>query len=286
MARKLLRFTLSFFLLFTFYLVTYPLSLLIKDINRRILLTTRLSSFWCRALLKALDIKVDTRLHPDVDKSRTYFVAANHLSYLDIFIISSVLPSVFVASVDGVKESPVLGKITELSGGVFVERRCKWGILKEIETISGIMRSGHNIVLFPEGTTSDGEALLPFKTSFFRTPQLSQVDVLPVCIKYTKANGEPLSDQNRFSVFFYGKITFFKHLLKMLDLRSIDAELIFLEPIKTENYTSRKEIAKEAFNLINQEYQTRIYKIYDYKTKGFCEKTYTGRSCTKDGFSY
>ena len=286
MARKLIRFALSFFLLSTFYLVTYPLWLLVKNKQRRLLLTTRLSSYWCRALLRALDIKVDTRLHPDVDKSKTYFVAANHLSYLDIFIISGVLPSVFVASVDGVKESPVLGKITELSGGVFVERRRKWGILKEIDTISGIMNMGHNVVLFPEGTTSDGEALLPFKTSFFRTPQLSRVDVLPVCIKYTKANGEPLSDQNRFSVFFYGKITFFKHLFKMLDLRSIDAELKFLGPIKTENYLCRKEIAKEAFTVINKEYQTRTYKIYDYKTKGFCEKTYSGSGFTKDGFSY
>lgn len=286
MGRKLIRFSLSFFLLFSFYLVTYPLSLLVKNKQRRLSLTTKLSSYWCRALLRALDIKVDTKLHPRVDNDKTYFIAANHLSYLDIFIISSVLPSVFVASVDGVKESPVLGKITELSGGVFIERRRKWGILKEIDTISGIMSSGHNIVLFPEGTTSDGEALLPFKTSFFRTPQLSKVDVLPVCIKYTKADGEPLSDQNRFSVFFYGKITFFKHLFKMLDLRSIDAELTFLEPIKTNNYSCRKQIAKEAFTLINKEYQTQTYRIYDYKTKGFCEKTYTGSSFTKDGFSY
>lgn len=286
MARKLLRFSLSFLLLSSFFLVTYPVSLVVRDKRKSLWITTRLSAYWCRALLKALDIKANTKIHAGINKSKTYFVTANHLSYLDIILISSVLPSVFVASVDGVKENPVLGKITELAGGLFIERRRKWGILKEIESISGIMNMGYNVMLFPEGTTSDGEGQLPFKTSFFRTPQLSRVDVLPICIKYTKANGEALSDENRFSVLFYGKITFFKHLFKLLDLKSIDAELTLLEPVETSGVECRKEIAARTFTVIKQAYETQKYKIYDYKTQNFREKTYTCKHFPKDSFTY
>ncbi len=287
MVRKLYRFFLCALLLLSFFLVTYPLSLFIKDKKKKLTLTTRLSSQWCRMLLKALAVRVDTKIHSSYSSAKSFFVPANHLSYLDIFVISSALPSVFVASVDGVKENLILGKITELSGGVFIERRWKWGILKEIEEISSIMDMGFNVVLFPEGTTSDGTGMLPFKTPFFRTPQLSRADVLPTCIKYTKANGEALSTENMFSVFFYGKITFFKHLFKLLSLKSIDVELSVLEPIGTEEKVCRKELAREAFSAIQKEYLTEKYKIYDYKTKEYQEKTYTAvKSVPSDSFSY
>lgn len=286
MVRRLYRLLLCALLLLSFFTVTYPLSLLIKDKKKKLTLATRLSSLWCRMLLKALVVRVDTKIHSS-SPGKKYLIVANHLSYLDIFVISSVMPSVFVASVDGVKENLILGKITELSGGVFIERRRKWGILREIEEISGIMNMGFNVVLFPEGTTSNGAGLLPFKTPFFRAPQLSRVDVLPICIKYTKTNGEALSIENMFSVFFYGKITFFKHLFKLLSLKSINVELSLLRPIGTEETECRKELADLAFKAINKEYITKRYKIYDYKTQTYYEKSYTGVSnFTEDGFSY
>ncbi len=138
---------------------------------------------------------------------------------------------------------------------MFIERRSRAHLSKEVEVISEMLKEGFNLVLFPEGTTSNGDCVLPFKVPFLTSAIRSKVDILPICLKYTDINGENVSSKNRDSVFYYGGMAFFKHFLKFLSLKSVDAELIGLENIKVSSDFARKELVKLAFISIDAAYQ-------------------------------
>ncbi len=203
-----------------------------------------------------MGIKVRVKNYENLSKNdKNYLVVSNHLSYTDIFVISSVIPSIFIASIDGVKNSFLLGTIARCGGSVFIERRNRAYLSKEIEIISEMLKEGFNLVLFPEGTTSNGDSVLPFKVPFLTAAIRSRVDILPICMKYTSINGESVDSKNRDSVLYYGGMAFFKHFLKFLSLKSVDAELIGLENIKVSSDFARKELVKLAFGSINAAYQ-------------------------------
>ena len=193
---------------------------------------------------------IDRRSLASRDRNN-HLILSNHLSYLDIFIIFSVFPASFIASIDEVKDTFLLGKVTELSGGFFVERRNRSGLRREIESITEILRLGVNVALFPEGTTSNGERVLPFKTPLLSIAEKGGVDILPMCIRYTKINGEDIDANNMDLVYYYGDMKFFDHFNKLLSVKSIDAELIVLEKINPDEARSRKEIASSVYDIIN-----------------------------------
>lgn len=187
-------------------------------------------------------------------KDRNYLILSNHLSYLDIFILFSEFPASFIASVDEVKEMFLLGRVTELSGGYFVERRNRSTLRADIDEIADILKLGINVVLFPEGTTSTGEGVLPFKTPLVSAAGKAGVEVLPVCIKYTKIDGEDIGPQNRDLVYFYGDMEFFSHVGKLLNVKRIDVEVTVLEPMSASSAGSRKNLSEEVYNAISAAY--------------------------------
>jgi 1-acyl-sn-glycerol-3-phosphate acyltransferase len=181
-------------------------------------------------------------------------ILSNHLSYVDIFVISSFFPVSFIASVDEVKSDLLLGKATELSGGYFVERRNRSGLRTDIESISEILELGTNVALFPEGTTSNGDRVLPFKTPLLSIAEKAGVEILPLCIKYTGIDGEALTEKNRDLIYYYGDMKFFDHLFKLLSVGYVEAELKVLDKIDPRTASSRKEMAKSVYDLINSAY--------------------------------
>ncbi|HKQ33539.1 MAG TPA: lysophospholipid acyltransferase family protein [Thermodesulfobacteriota bacterium] len=204
---------------------------------------------------KALGIRVTLRgLGKGIRRDKSMLILSNHLSYTDIFVISSIFPVSFIASVDEVKSDLLLGKATELSGGYFVERRSRSGLRAEIEEISEILKLGINVALFPEGTTSNGEQVLPFKTPLLSIAEKAGVEILPLCIKYTGIDGEALNENSRDLICYYGDMKFFDHLFKLVGARSVDAELTLLDKIDPRTASSRKEMAKSVYNMINSSY--------------------------------
>lgn len=166
-------------------------------------------------------------------------------------IIFSIFPASFVASVDEVRDDFLTGKVTELSGGFFVERRNRSGLRSEIEAMTEILRLGVNVALFPEGTTSNGERVLPFKTPLLSIAEKGGVNILPVCIRYTKIEGKDIDVHNRDLVYYYGDMKFFDHVGKLLPVKSIDAELTIFEDINPAASASRKELADTVYDIIN-----------------------------------
>jgi 1-acyl-sn-glycerol-3-phosphate acyltransferase len=181
-------------------------------------------------------------------------IVSNHLSYIDVLVISSLFPSVFITSVE-LKNTALLGTLARLNASLFVERRKPSGLKREIEDIVLVLGQGISVALFPEGTTSNGDHVQPFKNSLFDAAVLARAEILPICLCYNRLNNERLTSDNRDLVFYYGGATFLAHFRRFLSLRSIDVEVVPLKGIKAHPRQSRKELAADAHTAITRAYQ-------------------------------
>jgi 1-acyl-sn-glycerol-3-phosphate acyltransferase len=152
------------------------------------------------------------------------------------------------------KRTPIIGPLARLSGSLFVERRKMSGLKREIDDIAFILGQGVPVALFPEGTTSNGDRVHQFKNSLFDAALATRADIVPLCLRYTKVNDRHLTPRNRDAVFYYGGITFFKHLPRVLALSSIDVEVVFLAAIAVQPFHTRKDLAALTQNAISAAY--------------------------------
>lgn len=202
-------------------------------------------------ILKLMRVKVKNL--GEIDKSKNYYIVSNHLSYVDILVICTRMPSVFVTSME-MKKTPVLGQITDLAGCLYVERRNRSNISNEIKNIIEALQNGLNVTVFPESTSTNGEQVLPFKRSLYQSAIESGVDVLPMTLNYTKLNNEKITTKNRDLVFWYDDMTFADHLYKLcMSASSLEVELKAHSPIssKEENAILRDK----TYKIITEDYQ-------------------------------
>lgn len=218
-----------------------------RDLARRRFYYTHTVSLFCRLALKVLNFKVRVHNHPGPEKS--YLVVGNHLGFLDILVLSSVHPSLFITSVE-MRHAPGLGLLTEMGGCLYVERRQRSRISQEIQEIREALKQGFSVVLYPEGTSSNGERVLPFKKSLIVSAAGTGVPILPVVINYRKVNGEPMSHKWRDHVCWYGDQTFPPAMLRILSLKSAEVDLDFCEEIDIHSEDHRREIAVRVETII------------------------------------
>ena len=120
-----------------------------------------------KAVLDRLNVKINVELsRPDLF-DRNYFMVCNHMSYLDILILSTVRPAVFVTSVE-MEKTFFLGDMAKLGGSFFVDRVNRRKMKAEVQALVDLLEQGFNVFIFPEGTSTNGEGVLPFKKSLFR----------------------------------------------------------------------------------------------------------------------
>lgn len=209
------------------------------------------SSFFARVILRLLNIRVHAN-HGERLRGNggARLIIANHVSYVDVLALASLAPSVFITSVE-LKNTALLGTLARLSGSLFVERRKPSGLKSEIREIAQVLGEGMPVVLFPEGTTSNGDSVRQFKNSLFDAAIAARAEILPICIRYTRVNGHRLTTRNRDRVFYYGGVAFLKHFARLLMLRSIDLEILPLKPIAVSAGDSRKDLAAAAHQAIS-----------------------------------
>lgn len=215
-------------------------------------------SRWCRKALKTMDFEVECVGLEKLDlKKKNYLFVANHMSYLDVLLFSSQVPSVFVTSVD-MGEVFFLGSLAEMGGSIFVERRHRQQVDRDLTTMTETLKNGFNIVIFPEGTSTDGQKILPFKKSLLMSAVDSKRDIVPVAIKYMSIDGVPFTKENADTVCWYGEMTFADHLMGLWKHRSIKVQLQFLDPIPTaqafEGERIRTELAEKSWYAIQDAY--------------------------------
>ncbi|MEK6742371.1 MAG: lysophospholipid acyltransferase family protein [Nitrospirota bacterium] len=257
--RILLKSLAVFLLLILYALVALCIMALPAKRARKLERLTGNVMFFARLGLRLLGIRVHSRRlkRKGLRQRRTnYLIISNHLTYADILVVASLMPSVFITSVE-LKQTFPLGLFAWLGGCLFVERRSRAGLKGEIEDIATVLGQGTSVALFPEGTTSNGDTVQPFKNSLITAAITAGTSLLPVCIRYLAANGRLVDLTNRDSLYYYGGTTFFQHLPRFLALKSIDVECAILKPIAAHQHLSRKDLATRAHQVISSAYHER-----------------------------
>lgn len=220
---------------------------------------TKVISLTSRIGLKIFNVKVRKNFAP-IDPHENYLIVSNHLSYLDILIISSYFPTCFVTS-NEMKETPFLGHLCMLGGCLFVERRSRSGLTAEVQELSNALADGLNVVIFPEATSTNGEAVIRFRRPLFQAAVNSHSKVLPVCLNYRTLDGEKLTLKNRDKVFWYGDMAFLEHALKLFAHKNIVAELTVMKSLDANDFEGKNELAEKCFELVSEEYQIITHAV-------------------------
>ncbi len=192
---------------------------------------------WAEQLLAILAVRV--RIRGALPIPNGALVAANHVSWLDIHLLHSLLPARFISKAE-VRNWPLFGMFAEASGTVFLVREKKADAMRVNQLMAEHLREGDCLALFPEGTTSDGRALLPFFPSLFQPAVDARAAVWPALIRYLNADGTPCIEAA-----YYGRLSLGDSLRKILKLKEVHAEVAFLPPIASQGLT-RRELARAA----------------------------------------
>ena len=242
-------------LLILFLLLNFLATLIFRDAKTRLFVTTKISTFLVKLSLTVLGINVKVVDEKKLRESKNFLAVSNHVSYIDVFSIASIMNCVFVASVDGIEEDFLLGLATRLSGGIFVDRKNRSRVQKDMEAIKRVLDLGYNVVLFPEATTSNGDSVKPFKSSFFASAINARADVVPMCVNYLELNGSPVTKTNRDNVFYYEQLEFFPHFFNLMKQEEVRLEINFLEKIEFAPKLSRKQLCENAYKQIVDAYK-------------------------------
>ncbi len=214
---------------------------------------TKVISITSKIGLKIFGVKVRKTFAP-INPSENYLIVSNHLSYLDILIISSYFPTCFVTS-NEMKETPFLGQMCLLGGCLFVERRSRAGITGEVKELTDALDDGLNVAIFPEATSTNGEAVIRFRRPLFQAAINSRSKVLPLCLNYRTLDGEKLTLKNRDKVFWYGDMPFLDHALKLFGHKSIVAELTVMKSLNSADFEDKNSLADKCYELVSEEFQ-------------------------------
>lgn len=189
-------------------------------------------------------LKIVTRGAPSTVKPTLY--VANHSSYLDITVLGALLTGSFVAKSE-VSGWPLFGFLSKLQQTVFIERRNRAGVGKQADDLRGRLEAGDSLILFPEGTSSDGNRTLPFKTALFAVASLKTNDqpltVQPISVAATQLDGAPMGLINRPLYAWYGDMDLAPHLWRAFGAGVITIEVEFHPPVSLNDFTNRKALA-------------------------------------------
>lgn len=159
-----------------------------------------------------------------IERTSNALLVGNHLSYLDIIVHASLRPSCFVTSVE-IRDTPILGHICRLAACVFVERRSRSNLSKEIAEVTESLQNDINVTIFPEATSTNGESVLRFKRPLFQAAIDSKAPIIPMTINYERLDGVPVTTKNRDDICWYGDMDFFPHLWRVLNQHRIDVSV-------------------------------------------------------------
>jgi lyso-ornithine lipid O-acyltransferase len=187
---------------------------------------------------------LDVRRIGEPVTARPVLFASNHVSYTDITVLGSLIAGSFVAKTE-VAGWPLFGQLAKLQRSVFVDRQVR-STAQQRDAIAERLAAGDALILFPEGTSADGNFILPFKSALFSVvyKRDQPVTVQPVSIAYTKLDGLPIGRMLRPFFAWYGDMGLAPHLWRLLGLGRIEAAVEFHPPVSVADFPSRKALAE------------------------------------------
>jgi lyso-ornithine lipid O-acyltransferase len=211
--------------------------------------TASFPRFYHRQCCRILGLRVRRIGRPT--EARPVLFAANHISYLDITVFGSLIAGSFIAKTE-VASWPLFGWLARLQRSVFINRQVR-SAAEHRDTIAARLAANEALILFPEGTSGDGNRVLPFKSALFSVANhraAGPVTVQPVSIAYTRLDGMPIGRRLRPLFAWYGSMALAPHLWKVLGLGTVEVVVQFHPPTTLAECGSRKALARYCEELV------------------------------------
>ena len=215
------------------------------------------------SLCNALNIRIRTVGQP-IQNGRPVLYVCNHISWIDILVLGRILKGACFVARGDMAEWPLIGYLATLQRTIFINRNKRSDVHNQKQELHERMQNGDNLILFPEGTTSDGSRVLPFKSALLGvTEQVMHVEdeaagqrkplmVQPVTLVYRRINNMPVLRSTLPKVAWYGDMELTPHLKAFLKLLCVDVEVHFHEPVSRNLFKSRKELASYCHRTIEK----------------------------------
>ncbi len=194
----------------------------------------RLIKWWCRKLLVAFNLRVVSSGHipnATTSLSNTMFIA-NHITWADIHALNGLIPLRFIAKSE-IKNWPIFGYLVSRANTLFIDRNKRQDAKRTIDIAQKSLQAGDNLCFFPEGTTTDGTEIMPFKSSLIQAAIQAGATVWPVAIRYPNADGSINT-----KVAYAGETTLVESMQQILLQKQPTVELHFLAPISPTEYAA------------------------------------------------
>ena len=214
---------------------------------------SRLSRSFTFLVRTILNIKVTVVGEERCLESSGNVIICNHVSYIDGIVLGSMFPIVFVSKRE-IKRWPIIGPWNTLCGTIFINRQRKNLVASLVREMRQKLNQEANVLLFPEGTSTNGERILPFQTAPLAAPLRNRSIIVPVTLAYKRIDDEPVTAANRDLLYWYGDMEFVPHFWKLLSLRSIELIVTIQPKIECfrykDNCTGRKKLAIDCYNRV------------------------------------
>ncbi|MEE4014101.1 lysophospholipid acyltransferase family protein [Roseibium sp. FZY0029] len=234
------------FLLTLVSLVLIPLQWL--AVKLKLPMQRKLPQLWHRIATRLVGIKIEQIGTPAAD--RPLLIASNHASWVDITVVGSLMPLSFIAKSE-VSGWPIFGLFARLQRTVFVNRTRRTETAQVADTIAQRMAAGDAMVLFAEGTSNDGNCVLPFRSALLGAAtraigedETSKVWVQPLSVAYQGFYGLPMGRAHRPHVAWYGDMELAGHLWGIFSRGALDVVVRWGEPVLVDRTTDRKALSR------------------------------------------
>lgn len=239
-------------ILAAFFALTLPLmplqALLLRIDTKR---ARAFPNWYHRQVCRLLGVRI--HLDGEVVRGRPVLLVANHTTWLDIPVLSAVAPVSFVAKKE-VGTWPFVSTLARLQRSVFVDRTRRTAVGQAAGEIVARLAQGDFIVLFAEGTSSDGNRVLPFMTSLFAAaaPSPGEGQAAPdavvqtLSVVYTRLHGLPIGRADRPGIAWYGDMEMRSHAWELLKAGPLDVQIRVGAPVPLTSFTDRKDLARHS----------------------------------------
>ena len=211
-----------------------------------------IATYYYRVLCTLLRIRV--RVIGAPVRNRAVLFVSNHVSWADILVIGSLAPVAFISKSE-IANWPLVGTAARLQRTVFVDRARRHQTGDAIAEIVKRLASGVPVVLFAEGTSSDGNRVLPFRSALVGAVDEANAGhmlIQPMSIGYTGLHGVPMGRQHRTLVAWYGDLDFMPHIKAFIARGAVDAVVSYGDPFAADGVADRKAMTKRLEGAVRQ----------------------------------